>query len=378
MAHLERRVAYVSLWVLALAFGVIEAAAVVYLREIYLREATLRGPADFAGLHITLVSLPTDLVSLEMVREACTIALLGAVAWLAGRRVADRFGAFLLAFGIWDVSYYGALKLASDWPESLGTWDILFLIPLPWVAPVWAPMTVATLFAMAGSYLYWTPERQRRYHWLDVAVLVTSVLLTLAAFLVETRAVIDHRVPERFPAWLFWAGVLLGSGWFLRVEGRAAAAPGGQPWLGVRVRTIFPTPSRPAPVERREATSGDGTVRRGREEGDVGRVIWEYTEARRRLHSLMHDAAELGERFEHLAHGLTAHPRRMIIGHAVPFGDEPAEWDVVAEHPLPPIESLAALTNQIRQAASSVDELRERLLLMGRADVVEQPDGFFH
>jgi hypothetical protein len=28
-------------------------------------------------------------------------------------------------------------------------------------------------------------------------------------------------VPERFPAWLFWAGVVLGTGWFVRVERRA-------------------------------------------------------------------------------------------------------------------------------------------------------------
>lgn len=47
-------------------------------------------------------------------------------------------------------------------------------------------------------------------------------------------------------------------------------------------------------------------------------------------------------------------------------------------HPLPPIDRLVALTNQVRAVSAQVDELRERLILMGRADIVEQPDGFFH
>jgi hypothetical protein len=52
--------------------------------------------------------------------------------------------------------------------------------------------------------------------------------------------------------------------------------------------------------------------------------------------------------------------------------------DIVPSHPLPRIEGLVALTDDIRAAALNVDELRERLILMGRADLVEQPDGFFH
>ena len=215
----ERGAAFAGLWTLALAFGWIEASVVVYLREIYNQELAL-WPAGAAGLQVTIVSLPGHLVALEMVREASTILLLGAVAWLAGRGVADRAGAFLLAFGVWDVAYYAVLKLVLGWPDSPGAWDILFLIPLPWVAPVWAPVTVATLFIVAGSYLFWTPLHRRQYYWPDVGVLAASALLTVAAFLVESSAAIDHRVPERFPGWLFWAGVVLGTAWFVRVERR--------------------------------------------------------------------------------------------------------------------------------------------------------------
>ena len=104
MGNQERRSAYASLWVLALAFGWIEASVVVYLREIYVREVSLQGSTSFTGLQVSLVSLPSHLVAVEMAREACTILLLGAVAWLAGRRPADRAGAFLLSFGIWDLT----------------------------------------------------------------------------------------------------------------------------------------------------------------------------------------------------------------------------------------------------------------------------------
>jgi len=378
MENRERRAVYASLWVLALAFGWIEASVVVYLRELYVREVSLAGPNAWAGLQITLVSLPSHLVAVEMAREACTMLLLGAVAWLAGRRRADRAGAFLLSFGIWDLTYYGVLKLVVGWPDTVSAWDILFLIPLPWVAPVWAPVTVATIFVAVGSYLFWTAERERRYRWPDIGVLVVSALLTIAAFLVESRAAIDHRVPEQFPVWLFGAGVVLGMVWFLRVErGVPRKSDMRPPWVGVRVRTVSPERSQ-APADPSGVTAIGSGMPGQHEEADVGRVVWEYTEAKRRLEALVTEAGELGERFERLAQGLSAHPRRMIIGLPDQFGDDGTKWDVVPSHPLPRIESLVTLTNDIRETALKVDDLRDRLILGGRADLVEQSDGFFH
>jgi hypothetical protein len=114
------------------------------------------------------------------------------------------------------------------------------------------------------------------------------------------------------------------------------------------------------------------------EEADVGRVIGEYTEAKRRLDALVTEAGELGERFERLAQGLSAHPTRMIIGLPERLAEDASDWDIVPSHPLPRIESLVTLTHDIREAALKVDDLRERLILMGRADLAAQPDGFFH
>lgn len=213
-----RTATYTAIWLLALAFGVIEGSVAVYLREIYVRDASLGASSRIADLPITLVYLPQRLVSLEIVREACTMILLAAVAWLSGRRLADRAGAFLLAFGVWDLVYYAVLRAFLGWPSHVSTWDVLFLIPVPWVAPMWAPALVAVLFVAAGSYLFWTPGPGRRYGWGDAAVLGAAALLTLASFLVESDSAVVHRVPERFPLWLYWSGVVLAVAGFVRVE----------------------------------------------------------------------------------------------------------------------------------------------------------------
>jgi hypothetical protein len=106
-------------------------------------------------------------------------------------------------------------------------------------------------------------------------------------------------------------------------------------------------------------------------------VIREYGEARRRLDGLVQEARNLGERLEGLGQGLSRHPARLIIGLPDALPVDSSEWDIVPGHPLPSIERLAGLTKQLREAGAKVEELRERLILMGRADVVEQPDGFF-
>ena len=59
----------------------------------------------------------------------------GAVALAVARNAGDWAAAFVIAFGAWDITFYVVLKVLLDWPASLFTWDILFLIPVPWVGP---------------------------------------------------------------------------------------------------------------------------------------------------------------------------------------------------------------------------------------------------
>ena len=201
---------YVWLWLFGLALGWFEGAVVVYLREMYYP----------TGFHFPVVIIPARLGLVEVIREAASLILLAAAARLAGRSFLERFAAFMIVFGLWDLMYYVVLKIVLGWPEGLATWDILFLIPLPWVGPVWAPCLVALALVAVGSYLYCTPERRRAYRRADWSVGILAGFLVVASFLAEGGAVAEQRVPRVFPSAVFWTGWVLGVSWFLFAEMR--------------------------------------------------------------------------------------------------------------------------------------------------------------
>ncbi len=61
--------------------------------------------------------------------------MLGPVALAIARNARQWTAAFAIAFGVWDIVFYVCLQLLLGWPASLLTWDILFLIPVPWGRP---------------------------------------------------------------------------------------------------------------------------------------------------------------------------------------------------------------------------------------------------
>lgn len=122
------------------AFGFVEAAVVIYIRA-YL--GLINGPQAQP-----LTAFPAALLRIECFREAATMIMLGGIAMLAGERTRERVCAFLWTFALWDFSYYVWLRLAIGWPSSLIDFDLLFLIPAPWVAQVWFPMLVSGLTAV--------------------------------------------------------------------------------------------------------------------------------------------------------------------------------------------------------------------------------------
>jgi hypothetical protein len=128
--------------VYAIAMALLEAAVVAYLR-------TLIGRID--PFRPVPLPVPVWLMRIELAREAATLVMLGAVAWLAGRERHSRLGYFLLAFGVWDIFYYVFLVPMTGWPRSPLDWDVLFLIPLPWWGPVLAPVSIAALMIAGGT-----------------------------------------------------------------------------------------------------------------------------------------------------------------------------------------------------------------------------------
>ena len=124
----------------AVAFAFVESAVVVYLRALYYPE----------GFVFPLHVLATRHVSVELTRELATLIMIAATASLAAIRPWERFGFFIFIFGVWDIFFYVWLKLSINWPVTLFDWDILFLIPLPWIGPVIAPVLVALTLAVCG------------------------------------------------------------------------------------------------------------------------------------------------------------------------------------------------------------------------------------
>lgn len=141
----------------ALAFGFVEGTVVVYLRAAAgllpgYNAATL---ADVQRLSITyqqaqsLHEFPQALLRIEVMREAATMVMLVSVAWLAASRMRERLAYFLWAFALWDIAYYAGLWATVRWPASLTDLDVLFLIPVPWIAQTWYPLLVSALTLLA-------------------------------------------------------------------------------------------------------------------------------------------------------------------------------------------------------------------------------------
>jgi hypothetical protein len=200
MAGMSVRDRLVWTAVFGLAFGWVEAAIVVYLREIVYP----------GGFSLPLAPIPTRLAVVELVREAATIVMLAAVAMLAGRTRWQRFSAFLVAFGVWDLVYYLGLKLALGWPESLATWDVLFLLPWPWLGPVYAPASVAVLMVIFGSLVFLReasrPGTADRLSW---ALGAAGALVLLWTWLRDLDGALRQAPPQPYPWPAFLVGVAL-------------------------------------------------------------------------------------------------------------------------------------------------------------------------
>lgn len=129
----------------SIAMGYLETSVVVYLRQLYYPD----------GFGFPLVPVSPGIAITEFYRELATIIMLLGAGIMAGRNAQQRFVFFLYCFAVWDIFYYVFLYVLLGWPQSLLTWDILFLIPVPWVGPVLCPCLVSlTMIALALVTLY--------------------------------------------------------------------------------------------------------------------------------------------------------------------------------------------------------------------------------
>ena len=194
----RRRLLWLTIFVIAMAQ--LEATVVVYLRELFYPE----------GFEFPLKIIRGRIAWIEVGREVSTVVMLVAIAKLAAPRDAWRqFAAFLWSFGLWDVLYYFWLWVMLGWPESPLTWDVLFLIPLPWVGPCLAPMLIAGIMMASGLVLESLRDcdkevRVRRPEWV---LTIGGALGLITIFVWDAPAVIEGEMPGAFP-WPLYLVVL--------------------------------------------------------------------------------------------------------------------------------------------------------------------------
>ena len=197
----------------AITMGYFEASIVEYLRELYYPE----------GFMFPLADVPRHILRIELGREAASIIMIWSISMFAGKWFINKFAAFCFCFGIWDIFYYLFLRLFEGWPLSLGTDDILFLIPLPWVGPVWAPIAVSialiwaavTIWELCSRGIKLTPTN------FDWSMEIISGLIIISSFLYGAKAAILKDQLPRFP-WLIWlTGMIIGIFIFIRSVHRA-------------------------------------------------------------------------------------------------------------------------------------------------------------
>lgn len=146
-------------WTLyALAFGYVEALVVVYLHRLtqmppgldYRQIWAARGLA-FNAASVTAEMQRLGIYQTEYTREIATLLLLLGAACGAGRTNRERMGLFLYTFAVWDLAYYGWLKLWIDFPQRLDSADLYFLVPIAWYGPVWFPLFIVMPALIAFS-----------------------------------------------------------------------------------------------------------------------------------------------------------------------------------------------------------------------------------
>ncbi len=205
--HLSFRTTAVIVIAYAGAMAYLEAAVVVYLQlALGLQVGAIFPllPASEAG----------NLVAIEAGREAATLVMIATVGLLIGRTRLERLAWSAVIFGVWDIGYYVWLHVFSGWPPTPDTPDILFLLPVPWVGPIWSPVAVSAALVGVGLAAASTIRSDRRlavarWHW---AAGIGGGLLVVLSYTLDAGRLMDGGLPGPYLWPIFAIGMLLAMG----------------------------------------------------------------------------------------------------------------------------------------------------------------------
>ena len=207
----------------AVAMAYLEAAAVVYLQLALGAQVGVVFP-------LRPVSETGTLIAIEAGREAATLVMIASIGALVGRTWLERLAWGAVVFGAWDIGYYAWLYVFSGWPPSLGTLDVLFLLPVPWVGPVWSPVAVSASLVGVGLASIAALRSGRRlalarWHWIAG---LAGGLLVILSYTLDAGDLMNGGLPGPYAWPLFALGMLLALGAAVDALRRARrATPGG-------------------------------------------------------------------------------------------------------------------------------------------------------
>lgn len=138
---------FLILAIFGIAMAHFEGVVVVYLRQVL----GLLNPDSHTK---ALEKFPKRYLQIEISREVATIVMLVTLALVVGTSWLDKAAVFLWTFAFWDLFYYVSLYVLIKWPPTFTTIDVLFLIPRPWIAPVWFPIGVSGLTILLVLIFY--------------------------------------------------------------------------------------------------------------------------------------------------------------------------------------------------------------------------------
>lgn len=214
-----KKVPAVVLW--AVGFAFVESAVVEYLRALYYPLSA--GGFTFPVLTLEQIKAMGEdhwrRLLIELGREAATLVMLAAVANAAAGNRREAWAHFLIAFGVWDIFYYVWLKLFIDWPADFATWDLLFLLPVPWVSPVAAPLIVSAVMIGSGLTVltYEARGRPLMAGMRDWALITLGGVVVIVSFCWDSGNIMAGGLPAQFNWPLFFAGLILSLTTFVTV-----------------------------------------------------------------------------------------------------------------------------------------------------------------
>lgn len=220
MKNLYRKILIVTLF--AIAMGLLESAVVIYLREIMYPQ----------GFNFPLQPIHPNLALTEILREAATMIMLICIGLLAGKSFSERFAWFMYSFAIWDIFYYIFLWVLIGWPQSLMTWDVLFLIPATWTGPVLTPLVLTVIMILFSGLILLAADKNlnskiEKPEWIGLSLGSCIVVLAFVSDYMrhmlsefsfgellnprnpEILEFAETYIPGKFPWLLFLFGVII-------------------------------------------------------------------------------------------------------------------------------------------------------------------------